>query len=101
MIERAGTVHALRPATPVVAVANYWDGLAHPGAPRWLKSHARQRRMAAVLDASPVAPGFAWLAPPLANPGTRLAAVMRPEAGMLELVGMNGERRVSGILTID
>ncbi|TDH60096.1 hypothetical protein E2C06_23920 [Dankookia rubra] len=93
--------HALRPAAPVVAVANHWDGLAHPGAPRWLESHARQQRMTAVLTAGPVPPGFAWLAPSLANPGTHLTAVMRPTTGTLELIAMNGERRVSTVLTID
>jgi hypothetical protein len=101
VIERAGAAHALRPAAPVAAVANHWDGLDHPGAPRWMESHARQQWMAAVLAAGPVAPGFGWLAPPLANPGTRLAAVMRPATGALELVGMNGARRVSAVLTID
>ncbi|MBX9702095.1 MAG: hypothetical protein K2X74_21855, partial [Acetobacteraceae bacterium] len=91
---------ALRPAAPLVAVANHWEGLDHPGAPRWLDSHERQRRMLALLAAGPVAPGFAWLVPPIANPGTRLAAVLRPATGGLELVGMNGTRQVSAILAL-
>jgi hypothetical protein len=39
--------------------------------------------------------GFAWLVPPLLNHGTRLAAVMRPGEGRVELVAHEGERRVS------
>ena len=39
--------------------------------------------------------GFAWLTPPLLNHGTRLAAVLRPAEGRVELVAHEGERRVS------
>lgn len=99
VVERTPTAAALRRADPRVAVANHWDGLDQPGAPRWRESHARQARMMAVLE-GPVEPGFGWLAPPLANPGTRLAAVMRPGTGALELVGMRGEARASAILSV-
>jgi hypothetical protein len=101
VIERAGAAHAVHPADPVVAVANHWDGLDHPGAPRWMDSHERQQRMRALLEDGPVGPGFGWLVPPLANPRSRLAAVMRPRTGALELVGMRGTERVSAILSVD
>ena len=90
----------MRPAAPIAAVANHWEGLDRPGAPRWQESHARQRRMLVLLAGGPVPPGLAWLGPPLANPGTRLADVMRPGAGALGLAGLNGTKLASSVLRI-
>jgi hypothetical protein len=82
-----------------VAVANHWDGLDIPGAARWWESRPRQARMEALL-AEGVPDGLNWLRPPLLNHGTRLAAVMRPASGSLDLAGFDGERRVSEVLAL-
>jgi hypothetical protein len=95
-IERSPDGHALRRA-PRVAVANHWDGLGIPGAARWQESGLRQARMDRLLS-GPVPRGLGWLAPPLLNRGTRLAAVMHPSEGTLELAGFAGERMVSEVL---
>ncbi len=96
VIERTATRHALRPG-PRVAVANHWEGLADPGAPRWRQSRPRLARMETLLAAG-IPAGLDWLRPPLLNAGTRLAAVMRPAEGVLLLAGYEGERRVSEVL---
>jgi hypothetical protein len=93
VIERAGDRHALRQG-PRVAVANHWEGPGIPGAPRWRESGLRQAAMDRLL-ALRVPEGLGWLAPPLLNHGTRLAAVMRPATGALELAGFAGERQVT------
>lgn len=99
VIERAPERTGLREG-PKVAAANHWAGLDLPGAPRWRESHPRQAAMEALLAEGPVPDGFAWLVPPLLNRGTRLAAVMRPATGRLELVAQAGERRVSEVLAL-
>jgi hypothetical protein len=43
--------------------------------------------MAALLD-GPVPGEFGWLKPPIANEGSRLAAMMCPATGRLELLGL-------------
>jgi hypothetical protein len=98
VIERTPSRHALRSGAHV-AVANHWEGLHDPGAPRWRESGPRQRRMEALLTEG-IPPGFDWLRPPLLNAGTRIAAVMRPAAGSLLLAGHDGERRVSEVLEL-
>jgi hypothetical protein len=45
--------------------------------------------MAALL-AGPVPSDFGWLTPPIANEGSRLAAMMSPATGRLELLGLEG-----------
>ena len=97
-IERTPDRHAVRRG-PHVAMANHWAGLHDPGAPRWRESRPRQARMESVL-AEPIPDGLGWLVPPLLNPGTRLAAVMRPAEGRLTLAGFEGERRVSEVLEL-
>jgi hypothetical protein len=102
VIERAPDRHAVRRGA-VLAMANHWDGLDQPGAPRWRESGARQARMQALLAAdinAPIPERFAWLVPPLLNAGSRLAAVMRPSDGRLELVELEGERRASEVLEL-
>jgi hypothetical protein len=98
VVERTPEGGALRDA-PRLAVANHWDALREPGAPRWRESHPRQRHMEALLEGG-VPPGLAWLRPPLRNPGTRLAAVMQPAEGRLTLAGFSGERQVSEVLDL-
>jgi hypothetical protein len=56
--------------------------------------------MAALVAGGAVPEGFAWLAPPLLNHGTRLAAVLRPAEGRVALVAHEGERRVSEVLDL-
>jgi hypothetical protein len=98
VIERTQDRHAVRSAGRV-AVANHWEALPDGGAPRWRESVPRQRRMEALLTEG-IPPGLDWLRPPLLNPGTRLAAVMRPAEGRLLLAGFDGERRVSELLEL-
>lgn len=99
IIERAPSRAGLRDGD-CLAAANHWAGLDLPGAPRWRESEPRQAAMEALLAAGEVPEGFAWLVPPLLNRGTRLAAVMRPATGAVELVAQAGERRVSEILAL-
>jgi hypothetical protein len=99
VVERARDRTAVRHG-PALSAANHWQSLDLPGAPRWIESTARADRMAALLEAGAVPDGFAWLAPPLLNHGTRLAAVLRPAEGRAEIVAHEGERRVSEPLSI-
>ncbi|WP_237214050.1 hypothetical protein, partial [Falsiroseomonas oryziterrae] len=82
-----------------VAATNHWASLDLPGAPRWRLSAERQAAMDAVLRDVP--DGLAWLAPPLLNAGTRLAATLRPAEGRLTLAAFEGERQVSKVLELN
>ncbi len=99
VVERARDRCAVR-GGPGLAAANHWASLDLPGAPRWIESTPRMARMAEIVAGGVVPEGFAWLTPPLLNHGTRLAAVMRPAEGRVELVAHEGERRVSEPLSL-
>lgn len=99
VVERARDRGAVREGSGVAAT-NHWASIDLPGAPRWIESTPRLARMGAMLSYGAPPEGFAWLAPPLLNHGTRLAAVMRPAEGRVELVAHEGERRVSEILSL-
>lgn len=99
ILERSPDRTALRQGSGIAA-ANHWSGLDQPGAPRWRQSVPRQACMEALLAGGAVPDRFAWLKSPLLNEGTRLAAVMHPAEGRLDLVAQAGERRVSEILTV-
>jgi len=94
VVENAETSLAVIEATPNAVAANAWQGIANPGAPRWRYSAERHAAMAALL-AGPVPGEFAWLRPPIANEGSRLAAMMCPATGRLELIGMEGGAAVT------
>ncbi|CAH0165634.1 carcinine hydrolase/isopenicillin-N N-acyltransferase family protein [Roseomonas sp. CECT 9278] len=99
VVERARDRAALRHG-PGLAAANHWASVGLPGAARWRESESRMARMAELVSHGVVPDGFAWLAPPLLNHGTRLAAVMCPAQGRLELVAHEGEERVSEVLRL-
>ncbi|MBP0463575.1 hypothetical protein J5Y09_06610 [Roseomonas sp. PWR1] len=99
VVERARARCAVR-GGPGLAAANHWASVDLPGAPRWIESAPRMARMAEIVAGGVVPDGFAWLIPPLLNHGTRLAAVMRPAEGRVELVAHEGERRVSEPLAL-
>jgi len=94
VIERAEASHAVITAAPSAAAANGWQGIANPGAPRWRYSAERHAAMTALL-AGPVPSDFGWLKPPIANEGSRLAAMMSPATGRLELLGLEGGKAVT------
>lgn len=98
VVERTPERAALRRGAGLAA-ANHWHALDLPGAPRWRESEARQARMATLLQRD-LPPGLDWLEPPLLNVGTRLAGVLRPAEGRLELAGYAGELRVSELLDL-
>jgi hypothetical protein len=98
VIERGPHRQAVRRGAHVAA-ANHWAGLEDPGAPRWRESLPRQDRMERLL-AEGAAPGLDWLAPPLLNAGTRLAAMLYPATGEAVVAGFAGERRVSQVLRL-
>jgi hypothetical protein len=100
VIERAEASHAVIEAAPSAVAANGWQCIANPGAPRWRYSAERHAAMAALL-AGPVPNEFAWLRPPIANEGSRLAAMMCPATGRLELLGMEGAAAVTRPLYLD
>jgi hypothetical protein len=100
VIERAEASHAVIEAAPSAVAANGWQCIANPGAPRWRYSAERHAAMAALL-AGPVPNEFAWLKPPIANEGSRLAAMMCPATGRLELLGMEGAAAVTRPLYLD
>lgn len=99
VVERTRERVALR-SGPGIAATNHWAGLDLPGAARWRESEPRLAHMQALLARGEVPEGFAWLVPPLLNHGTRLAAIMRPAEGRLDLVAHEGERRVSEPLSL-
>ncbi len=78
-------------------VANHWLTPTFGwGWPRGYDSHARQASLSACLD-NPAAP-LAWLTPPVANPYTRLAAVLDPATGRLAVQGWEKHGPVTQIL---
>jgi hypothetical protein len=99
VIERARGRTAVRHG-PGLSAANHWQSVDLPGAPRWVESAPRAAHMAALVAGGAVPEGFTWLAPPLLNHGTRLAAVLRPAEGHVSLVAHEGERRVSEVLDL-
>jgi hypothetical protein len=94
VIERAETSHAVIEAAPTAVAANGWQCITNPGVPRWRQSAERYAAMAALL-AGPVPSDFGWLKPPIANEGSRLAAMMSPATGKLELLGLEGGEAVT------
>lgn len=94
VIERGEASQALIEAAPHAVAANGWQGIANPGAPRWRYSAERHAAMTALL-AGPVPSDFGWLKPPIANEGSRLAAMMSPATGKLELLGLEGGKAVT------
>jgi hypothetical protein len=56
--------------------------------------------MTALLS-GPVPGEFGWLKPPIANEGSRLAAMMCPAKGRLEVVGMEGATAVTRPLYLE
>jgi hypothetical protein len=87
VIEKAENAHGVIEAAPNAVAANAWQCITNPGVPRWRYSAERQAAMAALM-AGPVPGEFAWLTPPIANEGSRLAAMMCPATGRLELMGL-------------
>jgi hypothetical protein len=79
IIERTEDAAAVTEAP--ACVANHWltDRFGR-GAPRGFDSFGRQAGLAACAY-DPVEP-LAWVVPPVANPYTRLAAVLDPSAGL-------------------
>jgi hypothetical protein len=47
------------------------------------------------LLAGPVPNEFRWLKPPIANEGSRMATMMCPASGRLEVIGMEGATAVT------
>ncbi|MGE0118981.1 MAG: hypothetical protein AB7S71_07850 [Dongiaceae bacterium] len=78
-------------------VANHWlTPTFGRGRPRGYDSHARQAGLSACIDN--LADPLAWVAPPVANPYTRLAAVLDPAAGRLTVQGWEKHGPVTRIL---
>jgi len=100
VIERAEASHAVIEAAPNAVAANGWQCIANPGAPRWRYSAERHAAMTALL-AGPVPDEFGWLTPPIANEGSRLAAMMCPATGRLEVLGMEGATAVTKPLYLE
>ena len=100
VIERAEASHAVIEAAPTAVAANGWQCIANPGAPRWRYSAERHAAMTALLS-GPVPGEFGWLKPPIANEGSRLAAMMCPATGRLELLGLEGGEAVTRPLILN
>ena len=100
VIERAEASHAVIEASPNAVAANGWQGIGDPGVPRWRYSAERHAAMAALLS-GPVPHEFGWLKPPIANEGSRLAAMMCPASGRLELLGLERGVAVTRPLHVD
>jgi len=79
------------------AAANHWcDPRFGSGRPRGDASRERRERMADQAARLPRGGGhdFAWLAPPILNPTTRLAMAAEPGSGRLSVLGIEAERPV-------
>ncbi|KAA5603849.1 hypothetical protein F1188_18920 [Roseospira marina] len=81
---------------PAVA-ANHW-GADIPCHPRGGNSRGRWAAMAAAVEAG--ARDFTWLAPPIVWPATRLAVEANAHAGRLQVLGLDGARRVTARLAL-
>jgi hypothetical protein len=82
------------------AIANDWLTPAFPrGTPRGYDSPTRQCLMAACQAER--CDGLDWLQPPIANPYTRLAAVLDPAAGRLTLQGWERSGPATRILHLE
>lgn len=67
------------------AAANHWAAFDRPQRARGVDSVGRQRQMEAWH--SRAGHDFAWVAPPILNPTTRLAVVADPATGRLSVIG--------------
>ncbi|MFZ4808830.1 MAG: hypothetical protein ACOYLQ_16370 [Hyphomicrobiaceae bacterium] len=76
--------------------ANHWQAHGWTGHGRGLDSHGRARSMDTVGAA--LNPDFAWLAPPVLNPLTRLAMVASPFEGRLVAQGFEADGRATAPL---
>ena len=96
MIERTAQSAYVHEAP--VCIANHWLTPALDGRPRGTESAARQALMETVYRRP--ADGFAWLAPPVLNPTTRLAAEMNPATGRLLARGFEESGPATRILRL-
>ena len=71
-------------------MANHWLNAEWHGRPRGIDSPGRWRGLSRQIGEAPdgLGQGFAWLRPPVLNRLTRLAAVLDPAAGTLQLIGL-------------
>jgi hypothetical protein len=97
VIERTAT-DAHRHAAPV-CVANHWLTPALKGRPRGADSAGRLARMRETCR-DPVDDGFGWLAPPVLNETTRMAAILDPAAGKLTARGYEADGAATAILAL-
>ncbi|MFY0610763.1 MAG: hypothetical protein JXQ99_04485 [Hyphomicrobiaceae bacterium] len=91
--ERAVHIHDGRRAA-----ANAWQAPAWAGRARGSENAARVRQLSA-LPSSPT-DNFDWLAPPVLNDTTRLAAIFRPSTGTLVAQGFAGLLPATNILSL-
>jgi hypothetical protein len=80
------------------AIANHWIAIQRPGRQRGRDSKARRARMIEAMTAHN--PDFAWVAPPIANRDTRVAAEMNAATGEFTLQGWEGVEPVTEILRL-
>ena len=80
------------------AISNHWIAMRRPGRQRGRDSQARRMLMLEAMTARHA--DFAWVAPPIANRDTRVAAEMNPAAGTFELQGWEGTAPVTTILRL-
>lgn len=97
VIERTGRHSRVHDAP--VAAANHWLTPRLGGRPRGINSTARQALMETI---HPVAgDDFDWLASPILNPTTRLAAIMNPATGRLVAQGWESTGPATRVLRLE
>jgi hypothetical protein len=80
------------------SIANHWRGFDRPGHARGDQS---EERVAAMDRLRRVAPNdLSWLAPPILNPTTRIAAVMNAAGATLVLQGWEREGAATAVFTL-
>lgn len=102
IIERQEHAAYIRPMSRgPICTSNHW--VATPTAEKWMPrepdSYGRKGLMDALLAESFVE-DFSWLQTPVLNSNTRLAAMMDAQNGTLDLLGVEGDKPVTHILSI-
>ncbi|MBT3359277.1 MAG: hypothetical protein HN403_06570 [Rhodospirillales bacterium] len=96
-IERLETQSDIREGS--VSTANHWIGFGVPGRARGIDSVGRWQCMEQVRERD-VADDFAWVAPPILNATTRLAAIANARAGKLIVQGWEEDGPATEIFTL-
>ena len=96
MIERLEDRAAVREGP--ASAANHWVAFSEPGRPRGVESEERLSMMDRIRDR--VRDDFAWVAPPILNPTTRVSVIAAAASETLLVQGWEAESPATDVFSL-